>query len=178
MSKPVVASDLQKFIKLALKNLEGEWLLLGGMVLPALGVDHRVTMDIDFVGLSRKERSQSLELMKLTEKLGLPVESINQAADVFLDRIEGFRSRLVLLAEAKNCKIFRPDASLYLVLKIGRMSESDFSDCVEWLRLCNRAKEKIDIKWVNSHLNSAIKKLGGDSRARADRLRALSELFK
>ena len=73
---------MKKFLKLAGARLSGDWVLLGGTLLPALGVDHRVTIDID---LAHKDQdgSQTLELMQIAEDLGLPVETINQAGAFF-----------------------------------------------------------------------------------------------
>ena len=71
---------LKQFLTLATQQLRGRWLLVGGTLLPAVGIDTRSTVDIDLVGLGDKEKLQNLELMKIAEQLGLSVESINQAA--------------------------------------------------------------------------------------------------
>ncbi len=147
--KVLDAKFLKKFLKTATDQLAGDWVLIGGTLLPALGIDHRVTTDIDMISLQREQSSKlNLQLMELAEQQGLPAESINQAAAYFLEKIPHYRKSLVLLQEGKKGKIFRPNATLYLLLKIKRMSESDFSDCIHWLKWMRKQKEKLDIEVV------------------------------
>lgn len=68
---------LSKFLKQASSSLTGEWILVGGTLLPALGLNVRSTVDIDLIPLTKKDNSQTLELMKLTKSLNLPIETIN-----------------------------------------------------------------------------------------------------
>ena len=49
--KPIDVKILKKFLKIAGIELSGEWVLMGGTVLPLLGVDYRTTVDIDFVSV-------------------------------------------------------------------------------------------------------------------------------
>lgn len=122
---------MKKFIAKALKTLEGEWVIIGGTVLPLMGIDHRVTMDIDLVNLNfRNSTQQTLELMEIAESIGLPVEAINQAGAYFLSKINDVKDHLIPLEQSKNCTIYRPDAYLYLKLKVARCSETDMEDCL------------------------------------------------
>ena len=99
---------MKKFIAKVLTNLEGEWVIIGGTVLTLLGIDERVTMDIDMVAINNKQsNSQSIKLMEIAESLGLPVEAINQAGEYFLSKVDGFQDHLILFAESKKCKIYR-----------------------------------------------------------------------
>ncbi len=125
---------LRRFLKLACERLTGEWALLGGMVLPFLEHSFRVTTDIDFVPLKTAGNDQSLELMKICEELGLPIETVNGAASFFLQKISDFRSHLVLIQEG-SAKVFRPSVMLFLQLKLARLSESDLQDCLEILKV-------------------------------------------
>ncbi len=126
---------MKKFIAKVLTNLEGEWVIIGGTVLTLLGIDERVTMDIDMVAINNKQsNSQSIKLMEIAESLGLPVEAINQAGEYFLSKVDGFQDHLILFAESKKCKIYRPDAYLFLKLKLARSSETDIRDCMAFLR--------------------------------------------
>ena len=126
---------MKKFIAKVLTNLEGEWVIIGGTVLSLLGIDERVTMDIDMVAINNKQsNSQSIKLMEIAESLGLPVEAINQAGEYFLSKVDGFQDHLILFAESKKCKIYRPDAYLFLKLKLARSSETDLRDCMAFLR--------------------------------------------
>lgn len=126
---------MKKFIAKVLTNLEGEWVIIGGTVLSLLGIDERVTMDIDMVAINNKQsNSQSIKLMEIAESLGLPVEAINQAGEYFLSKVDGFQDHLILFAESKKCKIYRPDTYLFLKLKLARSSETDIRDCMAFLR--------------------------------------------
>ena len=156
---------LKKFIKLAAEQLTGDWLLLGGTVLPLVGAQHRSTVDIDFVGLGKNERSQQLELMHIAEELGLPVEVINSAAAIFVDRELQDKNSLVLLEVGDGARIYRPDTLLYFKLKTARMSESDMLDCTEWLKhfkneitpvVISQLQELISIRLSNTDINSEV----------------------
>ena len=126
---------MKKFIAKVLTNLEGEWVIIGGTVLSLLGIDERVTMDIDMVAINNKQsNSQSIKLMEIAESLGLPVEAINQAGEYFLSKVDGFQDHLILFDQSKKCKIYRPDAYLFLKLKLARSSETDLRDCMAFLR--------------------------------------------
>jgi hypothetical protein len=126
---------MEKFIAKVLSQLEGDWVILGGTVLCLLGIDERVTMDIDMVAINNKQtNSQSIKLMEIAESLGLPVEAINQAGEYFLSKVDDFQDHLILFAESKRCKIYRPDTYLFLKLKLARSSETDISDCIAFLR--------------------------------------------
>lgn len=157
---------IHRFLKIASQRLKGRWLLVGGSVIPALGKEYRTTLDIDLVGLGEKERSQTLELMKLAEELKLPVEALNQAAAYFVDKVlkKKDHKNLVLLEEGKNAQIYRPSADLYLQLKIPRFSESDHSDCEEFLRL---TQEDVGVA-VLQKLKKEVKNATGARRARLE----------
>ena len=64
--KELSSKLLKKFLIQAGKTLEGEWILIGGTVLPLLGLDFRITTDIDLIPLNKKSNNEStLALMKL-----------------------------------------------------------------------------------------------------------------
>lgn len=145
---------LKIFLTTATDELKGEWVLIGGTLLPALGIDHRVTTDIDLVSINSKDSTQAtLQLMELAEKLGLAIETINQAASYFLEKIPNYKDSLVLLHSGKKGKIYRPNATLYLLLKIRRLSESDLQDCLHWLKWVKKMGESLDLM----RLQKAIK---------------------
>ena len=85
---------LKRFVSLASQRLRGDWVVLGGAVLPLLGVEQRITLDIDIAGPETATNRETLELMNIADELDLPVESINQAAAFFLHRIPGWNDRL------------------------------------------------------------------------------------
>lgn len=136
---------LNQFMELALKNLKGDWIILGGTLLPALGVEHRSTIDIDFVSKNESSNSQLLQLMEIAQSLGLPIETINSAAAYFLKKIPDYSERLILLKKSKDCSILRPTLDLYFELKISRALESDIQDILKMIEYCieNRFDKEI-----------------------------------
>lgn len=135
---------LKKFVSLALKKLKGDWVVIGGTVLPLLDIDHRVTIDIDLAMLEKNHKDQTLNLMQLAEDLGLPIEAINQAGSFFLHKIPDWKLNLVLIKKSNTTAIYRPNGTLFLQLKISRLSNSDFADCIEMIKYCRKNKEQID----------------------------------
>ena len=124
---------LDKFLKMAGDRLSGDWILIGGCVLPVLGIDVRVTVDIDFIGKTPEQQTQMLELMNIVAELGLPVETINQAGAYYLTKIEGYDQHLCRLHKGKKATIYTPDLYLFLKLKLARFTESDYIDCLEYI---------------------------------------------
>jgi len=139
---------LRRFLKEVSEKLSGQWVLLGGSLLPLLDLKARPTYDIDLAGFGRLERGQVLELLEVAEAIGLSVESINQAAGYFLRKIPGWRRHVIEMVKGSRATIYRPDAELFIVLKLARLTESDFFDCLEMLRYVRRKKEKLDLKWM------------------------------
>ena len=146
---------LSQFLDRAVETLKGEWLLVGGTLLPAVGLDVRATVDIDLVGLSAKESAQSLELMKLVEELKLPVESVNQAAAFFVHRAGYTKSDLLPLRQSRKCVIYRPSVLLYWKLKLARMTETDAIDCQHYLNYCIGQGDVINRREMNKALRLA-----------------------
>jgi len=158
----ISAKLLKKFKEEAVKSLFGEWVVIGGAVLHALNIEERTTMDIDLARKSGGE-DQTLELMKISEKLKLPVTTINQAGSFFLNKIENWKDNLILMAESQNCKLYRPNGTLFLLLKIQRMSESDLQDCLQMLKFCKKENEQVDSKLLKRNLQIAKNKSSEES---------------
>lgn len=174
MSVPLNSKLLKQFLKQAGDKLEGEWLLIGGTLLPAVGLDIRATVDIDFIGLGKKEASQTLELMEISEALGLPIETVNQAAAFFLNKIDYDKKDLIILYKGKNAVIYRPSGELYFKLKINRLSQTDAIDCTHYYNYCVSQKDKIDVESLLKLLKSSIKK--EQIEEKQERLKTLYEL--
>jgi len=171
---------LKRFLDLAVKKLKGEWLLVGGTLLPAVGISHRSTVDIDFVGLTKAETSQNLELMELAESMGLPVEAVNQAASFFVHKL-GYNSRELLpLRQSKNCRIYRPSCELYWKLKLARLTESDYQDCKQYYLYCTKNGDAVDGKKLKSiiSIELATRKTKSTSADRRVLLERLADLIK
>ena len=140
-----------RFIEAAGARLTGEWLLLGGAV-AALWFDAtRLTEDIDMIGLGGTT-VERLALMDLAVQEGLSVEVVNSAADFFVRRVPGWEHELALLHAGPSATIHRPSPTLFLLLKLGRLSEKDLGDCAELVRFIGVAE--IDVGRVLGALDA------------------------
>jgi hypothetical protein len=166
---------LRKFLKLASEELEGQWLLVGGTLLPAVGIDIRSTIDIDLIGLGSKEKNQNLELMSLAEKLGLSIEVINQAAEFFVAKKKPTQGDMIELITGPKATIYRPTVELYWSLKIHRLTEADSLDCQYYLQYCKGQKDKINFKSMMAVISKELQI--ENSEAKFKRLSALKELL-
>jgi hypothetical protein len=169
-------NTLKTFLDRAANQLKGDWLIMGGTVLPLLGQPLRETMDIDIVRVSGKgENEDTLQLMRLAESLGLPPETINQAGAFFLSKMKYSKKDLVLLKEGKRGRIYRPSATFFLVLKIGRMSQSDLADCKELLNYSSKRNESIERDRVLEVIAHSRSKSSEECSTRLSELQTLIE---
>ncbi len=165
--------QLTRFLQLAGDRLEGDWVLLGGNVLPSLGITHRVTYDIDLVALADDQAGNALPLMRLADELGLPLETINQAAVVFLMKIPDFQKHLRLLHRGSKAVIYRPDAVLFTQMKLSRLNPADLSDCLAFIDMARtNSDEPYDEAALKALVDEAIDKAGAND----PRLRRLLQL--
>ena len=164
---------LQEFLRQAGDKLKGEWLLVGGTLLPAVGLNVRSTVDIDLVGLGTQEDAQSLAVMELTDGLGLSIETINQAAAFFVKKVGHKKSDLLPLHKGRNAEIFRPSVLLYWKLKLARLSEADVMDCLHYFNFCKGNGDIVDLTELRELLTRAEKSAGSavDRRERIAQLR-------
>lgn len=175
--KPINQKIMNQFVSKAIQRLVGDWVLLGGSVLPLLGKEVRVTLDIDLAGPKTATQSETLILMDLAEELGLPPEAINTAGAFFLHRIPFWKDHLVLIGEGKNGNLYRPDLWLFIRLKIARLSESDLSDCLILLNESPSLAAK-DREELMRELKKGLRKEGTDPgklQRRQTLLQALSK---
>lgn len=170
---PLDSKLLKKLLDAAVKKLDGEWILLGGTLLPALGVETRPTVDVDLVCLQKSSNEQNLKLMALAESLDLPVETINQAAAYFLNKTGYNRDDLIVLKKSRRATLFRPTVSLFWKLKIPRLSESDMSDCIHYLKFCRDRGETLKITALKKLIERALHEC-----PTADRAARLTELMR
>lgn len=167
---------LRRFLDLASQQLKGEWLLIGGTLLPAVGLHVRSTMDIDLVGLHEKEMAQTLKLMEISENLGLSIESINQAAAFFVKKVGYTKEDLIPLKEGKEATIYRPSFELYLKLKTTRLTETDLIDCLHYFNYCQSQRDKISQPQLQRVIKKALK-LPNLAPEKAYRLQELAKVF-
>jgi len=171
--KPLTRQTLQRFLALATDRLEGQWVLVGGALIPLLGGTDRITYDIDLVGPRDATQSHALLLMEIADELGLPIESINQAAAYFLYRIPGFEKELLPLCQGKLGRVMRPTPALYVELKLGRFTESDLADCLFYVGYARRHAEPLD----TARMRRAAARQEGKSSEMRKRTRKLLEML-
>ena len=110
-------------------ELPGDFLLIGGALVALWLEPDRTTEDLDLIGM-RGEPSERYALLDFAARSGLPIESFNSAADFFVQRIAGWREQVEVLRVGARGRILRPTHTLFLLLKIGRLSERDLADCL------------------------------------------------
>jgi len=120
---------IQRFLEAAGSRLAGEWLLVGGAAAAMWFNVDRTTEDIDLLGLDGTA-NERLSLMELASAENLPIESVNSAADFFVRRVVDWRDQLEVLLRGSAATIYRPNPTLFCLLKCTRLSESDLSDCL------------------------------------------------
>lgn len=162
---------MRTFIDRAADIVEGDWVVIGGAVLPLLGEGTRPTLDIDLIPVGEASQSEIIGLMEIAENLGLPVETVNQAGSYFLRKISDYEDHLVLLHEGKTARIFRPDPTLYVLTKVGRLMESDLQDCLSFLRFARDTGEEVDEERLRERLREELQQ--EPPRGRKERLRRL-----
>jgi len=151
--------------------LEGDWLLVGGAAAATWFLPERVTEDVDLVSL-RGSQEDRLALLTLAERLGLSPEAFNSAADFFVHRIPGWATEMELLRQGRGARIHRPTVTLFILLKVGRLSEVDLDDCLSLLRVARGA----DGSWDRVRLIAAVDALPPSTDAALiERRRALRD---
>lgn len=118
-----------ELLRLVGTQLSGEWLLVGGAAAACWFSPERTTEDLDLIGLGGSQ-AERFALMQLATHAAIPIEAVNSAADYFVRQISDWRDQLVELYRGPNATIFRPNATLFLLLKIGRLTETDLGDCM------------------------------------------------
>lgn len=91
--------------------------------------------------------------MELAAEAGLPVEAVNSAADFFVRKIADWRTQLVPFVR-RRATIYRPNATLFLLLKLERLSAVDLEDCLGLLAHCRATGELVDAERVRARLDA------------------------
>ncbi|HEX2844775.1 MAG TPA: hypothetical protein VHP64_05945 [Candidatus Limnocylindria bacterium] len=144
---------IQGLLELAGERLTGEWLLIGGAAAAAWFAPVRTTEDIDLVGLGGSS-GERFALMELAASAAIPVEAVNSAADFFVRRVDGWRAQIVPLHRGTSATIYRPTATLFILLKLNRLSAVDLEDCLALVEHCEKSGEAIDrvrvLAWIDA----------------------------
>ncbi len=122
---------LDKVLLQIVNEVGGDWVLVGASVLLAVDPLFRATQDIDLVDISKDEGGAVERLTKVilnAKTLGLTPDHINGSAGFFLRQIKGWEKFLVLMKSTKEGRVYRPDANLYLALKLKRGTDIDVED--------------------------------------------------
>jgi hypothetical protein len=144
-------SRIERFLARAADTLVGDWVLIGGAAAAVWFAPGRTTEDIDLVG-SEGTNAERLRVMEVADEQGLPVEAVNSAADFYVRRIPDWSREVVLLRQGTSARIYRPTATMFLLLKIGRLGEQDLDDCLGLLQWCGEHSEPLDRARVSAAL--------------------------
>lgn len=154
MAQELDRSRLDEIVSAIADRLDGDWLLIGGALVSLWLRPGRSTEDVDVIGLAGTP-AERLALMNLAVDLGLPIEAVNSAADFFVQRIAGWREEIVVFRTGARGRVFRPTATLFLLLKITRLSASDLADCLAVIAEAgSAATERLDLPRVLGALDA------------------------
>jgi hypothetical protein len=143
---------VERFIAAAADRLQGEWVLMGGSLAAVWLARERRTADLEFVDLAPSSEHR-LALFDLLDELGLELTTVNPAAEYFLRRVPDWRAHLEVLRSG-SAVIFQPDATLFLLLKLNRLSETDLGDCLGLLEHCRLNALVVDLARVRGALDA------------------------
>ncbi|MCC6525466.1 MAG: hypothetical protein IT373_22635 [Polyangiaceae bacterium] len=175
MPRDLDAARLDAIVSAVCARLDGQWLLIGGALVALWLEPRRVTEDVDLIGLGGSA-DERYALMELAAELGLPVEAVNSAADFFVRRISGWRGELVEWRRGARGVVYRPSATLFVLLKVPRLSEQDLADCLAAVEHGRRTGEVVDGARVARALSLLPAAADDEQSARRARLREALEL--
>lgn len=164
---------IERFLDRAASMLQGDWVLVGGAAAAVWFLPDRTTEDIDLVG-AHGTNAERLRLMEVADSEGLPVETVNSAADYYVRRVSDWNRDLVEIRRGTSATIYRPTATVYVLLKLRRLSEQDLDDCRALLAWCETHSEALD----RNRIRQAIRDLPTtDDEPLAARRQQLAELL-
>ncbi|HLG20299.1 MAG TPA: hypothetical protein VI895_10860 [Bdellovibrionota bacterium] len=126
-------STIEKVVRILIEEEGGDWVLLGGSLARLEFGGRRATLDIELFSCDGKPESR-LQLLRTAEKVGLPVEALNSAADFFLYRVPKWKEELILVRKGRRGRLYRPSKTLFCALKLSRGTDADIEDCEVALR--------------------------------------------
>jgi hypothetical protein len=161
---------LERVVEAIAERLAGDWLLVGGALVALWLEPRRTTEDVDIVGLDGTT-DERLALLRLAGELGLSVEALNSAADFFVRRIDGWREEIEPFRSGARGRIHRPSVTLFLLLKLARLSEQDLADCLAALARARADRLRFDAGRVLAALDALPATLDAGLADRRRRLR-------
>jgi hypothetical protein len=96
------------------------------------------------------------QLFQAAVRLGLSPETVNSAARFFVNRIPDWKSHLVLLISGPVGLVFRPDLTLFIVLKLSRATAIDLEDISSAVHALGQSE--FDFKSFQKMADSSIQK--------------------
>jgi hypothetical protein len=171
---PFDRGRVEALLRLAGERLEGEWLLVGGAAAAAWFAPGRTTEDLDLVGLAGTQ-AERFSLMELAAEAAIPIEAVNSAADYFVRQVSDWRDQLIVLQRGSRATIYRPSATLFVLLKLARLTEVDLDDCAALLAHCHATgeSEPIDAPRVLASLDALAPTSDAALAARRSALRGM-----
>ncbi len=113
------------------QKIGGSWLLTGGGLVQLHFKAERATEDVDLVPIHHDRLSDVAaqnQLFQSAIRLGLGPENVNSAAQFFVNQIPDWKSHVVLLKSGAEGSVYRPDLTLFIVLKLHRATPIDLED--------------------------------------------------
>ena len=164
---------IEEILRDVADRVEGDWVLVGGALVAVWLDARRTTEDVDMVSI-RGSAEDRTALFDAAEALGLPLETLNSAADWFLRRIDGWDVGLRELVAGKRARILRPSPTVLVLSKLSRLSESDLEDCRAAIAWAGSVGQPLDTERVLTAL-AALRPVEGALADRRSSLRAALE---
>jgi hypothetical protein len=133
------ASQVQKIVDYLTNDLGGDWFLTGGALVQLIFNPARGTEDVDFVRISHPQLSDEASRNQLYQWLmsnGLGPEWVNPAVEPFVREVGSWQQELVPLQQGARGRVFRPNLTLFVYLKLRRGTSIDLADIREAAGKC------------------------------------------
>jgi hypothetical protein len=137
-------------LDIAGETLPGEWLLIGSAAAAAWFSPHRTTDDFELINIAGAE-AEMLAAMGFAAENGIPFEAMSSVEDFHLRRIDHWQRDIAVLHKGSRATIYRPNATLFILLKLRQLGDTDLADCVE---LIAAKTERLDASRLLSAINA------------------------
>ena len=153
---------IQEIINFLCQELGGDWFLTGGALVRLKFDSSRGTEDLDFVRINHPtlsdEAAKDIFFRWLMNK-NLGPEWVNSAVEPFVKEVPNWQKETVLIEKGSKGRIFRPNQTLFIYLKLKRGSEIDFNDILIAKKKCSeKFDEKKFLSWADEKLKNKFLK--------------------
>lgn len=138
------------------EELGGDWLITGGTLVRLEFDSNRGTEDVDLVRLRHSTLSDEAAKTQLFRWLidrGLGPEWVNSAVEPFVREVPEWEKETLILREGRKGRLFRPNLTLFIYLKLRRGTEIDLQDISKAIPSC---PEGFDEKKLNRWSNPQV----------------------